>query len=233
MGPDDEYPEGYDDEDEADFDIPATCLRCGQLFPSGIGLGLGASAYVQNAMAAGCPRCGGVGRVSDGMWQAVREITNVARALDTQTLSDLVTLLEAERAQPEVSRERAAQRVQARTPYAHALVSFLGNPAVQGGAAVMSLLISILTLALQMRAPAPPPAGPVPPQPTSSRSDGQPVVDHQEEPHQEDVGTQEDSRAHPLDEEQGGEGHDQSEPESGSRSAQGPHGSHDVSSAPE
>lgn len=212
--------EPYQDDYEDDVDVPAVCGVCGATFPSGIAMAPGSSGWIQNAFAR-CPRCGGIGQVPDGFWQVASVVTNVARSVDLATLTDVVRLVGEAQGQKQVDREQLAREVEARSPFLQPLVRLLRDPAVHGGAAVLSLIFTILFGVLQARsATAPSDQSPSP------RTGRQVVADQEQEGHEGSVDEQGDA---------GGPGaadcdrhrhrDDQGEPQGPPRPLDGPHDS--------
>ncbi len=72
--------------------IPAICENCHTVFHSGVNLGNGATNIVfENCGAGPCPKCGGNGRILDGVYNAVGNA--IEAFIGQQDLNDLKQLL--------------------------------------------------------------------------------------------------------------------------------------------
>ena len=70
--------------------VPAICEKCNTIFPSGFNIGKGAT-FV-GCVSGPCPKCGGDGRILDGVYNAIGNA--IEAFVGQQNVNDLKRLLE-------------------------------------------------------------------------------------------------------------------------------------------
>lgn len=56
------------------FKLPAICDNCNTVFPSGFGMGAGATMFSMNNKSGPCPKCGGIGSLPNGIYEVIDEV---------------------------------------------------------------------------------------------------------------------------------------------------------------
>lgn len=77
--------------------VPAVCDMCRTMFPSGIHMGLGSGVRMVGNKSGPCPRCGSMGSIPDGYYEATSE-TELLRSSSLAELRDLQSVLDGLRA---------------------------------------------------------------------------------------------------------------------------------------
>jgi hypothetical protein len=129
--------------------IPAVCYSCGAFFPSPIDVAPGSTNVTLgwNVVTRRCPRCGGSGRVLDGIFDFTENALRFISGPE-QTVSDLERLAAILRAARErkASLEEIRQEVQAQVPQHRSIVDLL----VPKSAADLYAFIAVLLMILQL-----------------------------------------------------------------------------------
>lgn len=127
--------------------VPATCLDCGLVFRSGMGLSDGMATYNHISVSCPDPNCGGMGVIPDGTYEADARGVRWLWDLETEALRRLQEELEnAKRLGPDEQRQ-AVEQIQTRFPL---LKWFLSNSGA-AAAAWIAVLLGLVQLVLNNR----------------------------------------------------------------------------------
>jgi len=127
--------------------IPAICENCHAIFPTGVNLENGASNIVfENCGAGPCPKCGGDGRILNGVYNAVGEaIKAFIGQQDINVLRQLLELLILAKKE-EWSREKVVDNITKSTPALSKIADWLPKSRTDLYAFIVIIIMTINTL---------------------------------------------------------------------------------------
>jgi len=139
--------------------LPAICdsHSCGAIFPSPISIGNGMHVAIEGIGAGPCPRCGGIGHIADGKYNAIAGnlSAHLSKAADIATLNKLkATIQEALKSR---DFKGAKTELQNNTPNWRNVWSLLPEENVGNAIAVYMFLLALIQTAIALYALSTPP----------------------------------------------------------------------------
>lgn len=131
--------------------LPAFCDTCYTAFPSGIVVENVKNLTISRVQSRPCPRCGGIGHVPDGVFNAIGNFIEVLSGPDrtVQELQRLATIIKDSRKNNETA-DQIKQKIEEDVPQLSPLMNLIVPKTAGDFYALLSVIIAIITSILSM-----------------------------------------------------------------------------------